>query len=439
LNDLIKTALDAGAADAMIAYSTSVGKSSSVRFGNVETKESGESSDISITIFAGSAADGFSVGSRDISLPLSRLDDIKEAVLLTVDDAKTAPVLRFAGILERKHIPAEYLRVKTKAGKGVLTWDQLTELALVAEKPALKSMGSKTKNHITNVDSAGAEQSFYNLYMLGSNGFKGTYSRTTTGVSVALIAEKGDQKQIDGEYKSAASLSVKDAQKIGRTAVKNTRSKLDPKLAMEGQFPIVFDRPVAVNLISAFTGAINGGAVIRNSTFLKDKMDQQVFSESVTIIADPLLKNGVNSRPFTEEGVPSKTTTLVENGVLKSWILGLRSARELELEPTGHGGNLYMKPGALSRKELIATVQDGFFVRETMGHGVNAVTGDFSLAASGSWIKNGKLSHAVESATISGNMKDMFMNITPANDINLAKPDKATMIPTLRIDGMTIR
>ena len=252
----------------------------------------------------------------------------------------------------------------------------------------------------------------------------------------------------DYEYSSTVWLSdLDDPAEVGRKAGENTIRRLNPKKAESAQLPIVYDPRVASSLIAHFSGAINGQSVARGTTFLADKMGKQVFADGITIVDDPLKKRGLRSKPFDGEGVQTKTRNLIDNGILTTWILDLATSRQLGLETTGHasrgtGGppspsatNVHLAVGNISKKDLIGAIDNGFYVTELIGMGVNNVTGDYSRGAGGFWIENGEIAYPVNEVTIAGNLKDMFMHMTPADDLEFKR---ATNAPTVRVDGMTI-
>jgi PmbA protein len=209
----------------------------------------------------------------------------------------------------------------------------------------------------------------------------------------------------------------------------------------------VFEPRVAASLVGNLAGAISGASIARGVSFLKDCMNKDVFAPGITIVDDPHRLRGLRSRPFDAEGVRNRRMALIENGVLKTWIMDCASAKQLGLQTTGHaargtGGppspsttNLYMEAGKISPAELMADVAQGLFVTELMGMGINMVTGDYSQGASGFWIENGEIAWPVSGVTIAGNLKDMFRQITPANDLVFRR---GTNAPTLRIEGMTV-
>jgi PmbA protein len=211
--------------------------------------------------------------------------------------------------------------------------------------------------------------------------------------------------------------------------------------------PVVFDRRVAGGLIGHLAGAINGSAVARKTSFLKDKLGQRLFAPGIRIIDDPLRKRGLRSRPFDGEGVATRPLAIVEDGVLTSWLLDSATARELSLVTTGHANrgvsstpspgpsNLHLEAGAHSPEALIADIAEGFYVTELIGMGVNQVTGDYSRGAGGFWIENGKRSYPVSEVTIAGHLLEMYGSLTPADDLEFRY---GTNAPTVRIEGLTV-
>ena len=211
--------------------------------------------------------------------------------------------------------------------------------------------------------------------------------------------------------------------------------------------PICAMPPKSAGLVGHFAGAISGAAIARGVSFLKDKMGEQIFAPGISIVDDPHRPRAQRSKPFDGEGVANRKRSLIEMGRLTTWLMDCASARQLGLETTGHaargtGGpphpsatNLYMEPGPLSPEALIADIEQGFYVTELMGMGVNGVTGDYSRGAAGFWIENGEIAYPVSEVTIAGNLKDIFLHLTPANDLEFRYGINA---PTCRIEGMTI-
>jgi PmbA protein len=222
---------------------------------------------------------------------------------------------------------------------------------------------------------------------------------------------------------------------------------LNPRKVESQQIPVVFDPRVSNSMLGHFVGAISGTSVARGTSFLKDRLGKQVFAPGITIVDDPHRPRGLASKPFDGEGVVNRQWLLADNGELTTWIMDSASARQLGLATTGHASrgtsgppspsttNLYMRPGTRGCDELLADIGSGLYVTELIGFGVNGVTGDYSRGAAGFWVDKGALSHPVSELTIAGNLKDMFLNMTPADDLTFRYGSNA---PTLRIDGLMV-
>ncbi|HEY3638971.1 MAG TPA: metallopeptidase TldD-related protein, partial [Rhizomicrobium sp.] len=281
-----------------------------------------------------------------------------------------------------------------------------------------------------------------------SEGFFGRYAGTSLSIGVAVLAGEGTAMERDYDSVSARhSTDLESSELVGKRAGERTIARLNPRKAKSQSVPVIFEPRVSAGLVGNFAGAISGASIARGVSFLKDSMGQEVFAPGISIIDDPHRLRGLRSKPFDGEGVRNQRVALIENGVLKTWILDCASAKQLGLQTTGHaargtGGppspsttNLYMEPGKLTPAQLIADIAEGFVVTELMGMGVNMVTGDYSQGASGFWIENGKIAYPVAGVTIAGNLKDMFRRLTPADDLEFRH---GTNAPTLRIEGMTV-
>jgi PmbA protein len=240
---------------------------------------------------------------------------------------------------------------------------------------------------------------------------------------------------------------MESPEKIGRTAGERALERLNPRKVSTRKVPVVFDRRVSGSLVSHLASAANGASVARKTSFLRDKMGEKLFADGIRIIDDPLRKRGLRSHPFDGEGVAGRKLALVDDGVLRSWILDCATARELGLATTGHAqrgvssvpspgaSNLHLEAGRLSPEALIADIKDGFYVTDLIGMGANMVTGDYSRGASGFWIENGKRTFAVSEVTIAGHLLDIFRTLTPANDLEFRY---GTNAPTVRLEGLTV-
>ena len=252
----------------------------------------------------------------------------------------------------------------------------------------------------------------------------------------------------DYDYSSAVFLEdLRNPAEVGQVAGTRTVRRLGARRPRTGRVPVVFAPRVARSLVGHLLAGINGGAIARGTSFLKDRMGEAVFAPGITIREDPHRPRGLKSRPCDAEGLATRPVGLVENGRLTTWLMDLRAARQLGLESTGHASrgpgssphpsasNVFLTPGAISPEDLVADIKDGFYVIELAGQGVNMVTGDYSRGAAGFWIENGEIAYPVNECTIAGSLPAMFANMTAADDLELRY---GTDSPTLRVEGMTV-
>jgi len=434
LDSLIRAARTAGAdaADALLVESVSSGVS--YRLGKLEDVERSESSDLGLRVFVGNRV-AF-VSSTDFSA-----DRLKELPERAVAMARLAPEDKYAGLappeLLTKTFPNLDLEDPEEPSAG-----ELIERARTVESAAMAVKG------ITNSEGGGASFGRTAIALSTSEGFRGTYAGTTQNIGVAVLAGEGTSMERDYDYSSARySADLRKPEDVGKRAGERAIARLNPRQVSSQKVPVVFDQDSASGLLGHFAGAISGASIARGVSFLKDKMGANIFTPGIDIIDDPHRIRGLRSKPFDGEGVGNAKQLLIENGVLKCWLLDTASARQLGLTSNGHaargtGGppspsttNLYMAPGKLSHDELIADIKQGIYVTELMGFGVNGVTGDYSRGAAGFWIENGKIAYPVSGVTIAGNLKDMFRNLTPANDLEFRH---GTNAPTVRVEGMTL-
>ncbi len=275
----------------------------------------------------------------------------------------------------------------------------------------------------------------------------GTNTYVFTSEGEALVLDPGPVIE-EHMLEIVAQLSdLTPAGEIGRSDGEKAVRKLGPRKVGSARVPVVYDRRVAGSILGHLAGAINGAAIARGTSFLKDRMNETIFPEGITIVDDPHRKRGLRSKAFDGEGVANGRRDVVASGRLTTWLLDLRSARQLGLESTGHAArgtsappapaasNFYMAPGTESRDALIAGIDSGLYVSELIGFGVNAITGDYSRGAAGFWIEKGALTYPVSEITVAGNLNDIFAHLTPADDLEFRY---GTDAPTLRIDGLTV-
>ncbi len=434
LADLITNAKDAGAgaADAVLFKSASL--SLAQRLGAPEGLERAESDDLGLRVFVGKRQ--AIVSSTDIS-PRALAELAERAVAM----ARAAPEDPHCGLAEppllAREVPDLDLCDAREPGP-----EELAERARRAEDAARAVKG------VSNSEGAEANWSLSRVSMAASNGFTGSYAVTRHGFGVSVLAGEGTGMERDYDFSSAVhAADLKDAEEIGRSAGEKAVARLNPRKVRTAKVPVVYDPRVAGGLLRHLAGAINGTAVARGTSFLKDRMGKALFRASLAIVDDPHRKRGLRSKPFDGEGCANEGRNVVERGTLRTWLLDLRSARQLGLATTGHAArgtsappapaptNLYLEPGPVTPTELMSDIESGLYVTELIGMGVNTVTGDYSRGAAGFWIEKGEIAYPVSELTVAGNLTAMFANLAPANDLEFRYGIDA---PTLRIDGMTV-
>ena len=434
LADLMKwaTAAGADAADALYVQGESI--SVAQRLGKREKLESSEGRDLGLRVF---------VGKRQAFVSSTDFDPaaLKTLAGRAVDMARAVPEDPVCGIAPEELLATRWpdLDLDDKRRPSAKA---LLELAAEAEDAARSVKG------VTNSEGAEAGWGRTSVMLAASNGFSGGYRRSGYSLSCAVLAGEGTGMERDYEWSSAVHFGdLMAPARVGRNAGKFAVARLNPKKAVSARLPVIYDRRVSGGLLGHLAGAINGRAVARGTSFLKDRMDQQVFAKGIRILDNPHRKRGLGSRPFDAEGLPTKRYAVIDDGVLTTWFLDLAAARQLNLKPTGHAArgtsgppspttsNFYLEKGELSPDELIADIKSGLFITDLIGFGVNGVTGDYSRGASGFWIENGKKAWPVSGITVAGNLKEMFLNLAPASDLQFKS---STNAPTVRIEGMTI-
>lgn len=434
LDDLIQRARRAGAdaADALLVDAASL--SLSTRLGQPEGLERSEAGDLGLRVFVGRRM--AVVSSTDRS-PRMLAELAERAVAM----ARAVPEDPFCGIADPDQVTRDWIDLDL-LDPTEPTADELIAAARATEDAARAVAG------VTNSDGGDASWSRSSVTLVASNGFAGGYGVSRRSLSVSVLAGEGTGMERDYDYHSTIYGSdLESPEEIGRRAGRKTVAKLNPRKVKSQAVPIIFDPRLSGGFVGTFCGAISGAAIARGTSFLKDRLGKDVFASGIRIVEDPHVRRGMRSKPFDAEGLANHRRNLIEDGVLTTWILDLRSSRQLGLSPTGHATrgtsgppapsptNVYMEAGTLSPKELMADIQQGLYVTEMMGQGVNGVTGDYSRGAAGFWIENGEIAYPVSEITIAGNMKDMYRRLTPANDLRLRHGIDA---PTLRIDGMTV-
>ncbi len=406
----------------------------SMREGSIEKLEQAEAREVGLRVFIGQS-------SAMISGSVLTADAIRRLAETAVAAARLAPPDPFAGLAAAELLAASAENLDL-VSDTLPDAAHLKDLSLRAERAALGVKG------VSKSGGAGASASDNAVALVTSNGFARGYRKTSCGVSVSAIAGDGTAMERDYDYSAAIHFGdLRSPEEVGLEAGRRAIRRSNPRKLDSQAVPVIFDRRVASSLVGHLVGAINGASITRGTSFLKDRLGQKVLAAELNIVDDPLRRRGLASRPFDGEGLSVCRRKIVDNGMLTSWVLDLRSARQLGLPPTGQGSrglnsppgpatsNLHMEPGTVTPDELRRTMRRGLYVTELIGMGVNLITGDYSRGASGFWIEDGELAYPVSEITIAGNLKDMLLSITPASDLEFRS---STNAPTCLVEGLTI-
>jgi PmbA protein len=421
----------ADAADALAVRSVSLAVE--VREGAVEESERSEGDEVGLRVFVGRRQ--AVVSSNDVKADVAGLAERAVAM------ARAAPEDPFAGLAD----PAQLARDIPDLD---LLDPDLPSVTLLEERARRAESAALTVEGVTKSGGASASAGIGGMVLVTSQGFRGAYLNSGQSVSMTAIAGEGTAMERDYDYSSALhGADLEPPEKVGRSAGERTVERLNPRKVDTKRVPVVFDRRVAGSLVGHLAGAINGSAVARKTSFLKDRLGERLCRSGIDVIDDPRRRRGLRSRPFDAEGVATRRLAVVEDGVLKSWFLDSATGRELGFATTGHAqrgvsstpspgaSNLHLSAGADTPEALLADIADGFYVTDLIGMGVNQVTGDYSRGASGFWIENGRRSYPVSEMTIAGNLVVMFRTLSPANDLEFRF---GTNAPTLRVEGLTV-
>jgi PmbA protein len=399
---LLDSARARGASSAEVSCSEERGLNVNVRMGAVETVESTRDRGIGVTVYFGQRKGSASTADlREESLEAT-VEQACAIARYTEDDAA-------AGLADAALMAKEFPDLDSWH-PWALDADHAVDLALACE-----AAGHEADARIANSDGASVGSGESVAVYANSHGFFGRERSTQHSIGCALIAGQGDDMQRDGWYSSALARDDLEAPvAIGRHAAERTVARIAPRSLATGETPVLFSAEVARSLIGHLLGAISGGALYRRASFLLDHAGQRIFPEWFSIGEHPLLKRGLRSAAFDAEGVATRESPLVRDGVLERYVLGSYSARKLGLQTTANAGgvhNLAVAANAGGFDELLRNLPRGLLVTELMGQGVNPVTGDYSRGAGGFWVENGAIAYPVDGITIAGNLKDVFARI----------------------------
>jgi PmbA protein len=437
--DLVKRAMSQGATAAEAVVREGDEFSTLVRLGQVETLKEAGSRSVGVRVFFGKRT--ASTYSSDFSREgLDRM--LKSALEL----AKITSEDPFGGIPDADQLgqlsgDLDLFHEDVYSLPGA----ERIEYARRAEKAALDF-----DPRIKNSEGGSFDAATGRKVLANSHGFVGEYRRSYCSVAAIPIAQD-DQGNMQRDYWYSVARTMgklESAEHVGKVAAQRTIRRLGGRKVKTANVPVIFDPMVATSILEHIFEGVNGDSVYRGASFLAGKLNQKIAGDNVTIIDDGTIVGGFGTSPFDGEGIPTRRTLVVENGVLKSYLLNTYTAKKLGLKTTGNAsrglagtpgigpGNYFLQPGKRTPKEMIADVKEGLYVTEFLGHGANLVTGDYSRGASGLWISGGELTYPVEEITVAGNLKEMFMNISEiASDLEFRG---SVASPTLRIDGLTV-
>jgi len=437
--DIVRRAMAGGATAAECVIREGDEFSTVVRMGQVETlKESGSKS-IGVRVFSGKRA--ASTYSSDFSR-----DGLDRMVKSALELAKITSEDPFSGLPDPAQLGAIAGDLDLySADVYSLPGEERIDYARRAEKAALDF-----DPRIKNSEGGSFDAATGHKILANSHGFVGEYQRSYCSVAAVPIAQSDNgAMQRDYWYAVARSLNrLESPEHVGKVAAERTIRRLGARKVKTAHVPVVFDPLVATSIIGHIFEGVEGDSVYRGASFLAGKLGEKIASHRVTVIDDGTMPGGFGTSPFDGEGVPTRRTVVVENGVLKSYLLNTYTAKKLGLQTTANAsrglagtpgigpGNYFLQPGTKTPQQIISEIQDGLYVTEFLGHGANLVTGDYSRGASGLWISGGELTFPVEEITVAGNLKEMFFNISEiGNDLEFRG---AMACPTIRIDGLTV-
>ena len=434
---LLHAARKAGAtdADAMAVDGTAI--SVDVRQGRLEQAERAEGIEIGLRVL---------IGQRQACVSASDVSDrtIAEMAERAVAMAREAPEDDSIGLASPDQLARNW-----NAAALELSDPAADPSAAALESDARQAESSAlTVKGISQVDSASASYARRRIHIAASNGFSGGYGRTSRSISAVAITGEGLHMERDWAAESRTfQAELPDAKTIGQLAAERTLARAGAQRPKTGAYPVIFDERVAASLIGHILSASNGTAIVRGASWLRDAMGAQVLPKGLTISEDPHRARIPGSRPFDAEGLPTQARNIVEDGILTGWTLDLGTARRLGLAstacatrgpsspPSPGNSNITLTPGTKTRAQLIADMGTGMLITSFLGASINPTTGDYSRGASGFWVENGQIAGPVNECTIAGNLRDMLMRLTPAND---ARPHLSHRIPSLLVEGLTL-
>ena len=414
-----------GSTSASVIVANSVSENVKVRNRKLDGSERSENLSLTLTTYIGKKK--ASISSTDIKE--SNLDKLIERC---VDSAKVTPIDEYNSLPDKElHFKGE--KNLNLYDKTHLTNEEKINFIKEAEETAF------SHDKIVNTNGSGFSESKSNFILANSNGFIDGYKTSNFTAYCEVVSKSNGSMERDYEYSSKRFYEdLLTPKQIGESAAKLAISKLNPKKIASDKMDIIFDRRIAQNLLSTFASAISSSTIAKGTTFLKDSLDKKIFNDQINIVDKADIKKGNGSRYFDSEGVKIDELNLVENGILRDFLVETYSGKKINRKSNGRSSgttNLYFKNGTQSFDQLINSSNKVLYINETIGRGANIITGDYSVGASGIMIENGKFTYPVSEITIAGNLNDMFQNITLADDIEFKY---STNSPTMLIFDMTV-
>ncbi len=428
-------AAGADAADAIAVDGTSV--SIDVLAGKLEHAERSEGIEIGLRVILGTRQ-------ACVSASDTARRTIEEMAERAVAMAREAPSDPTVGLAD----PAQLGQVRDAAGLDLFDATPEPDPAMLQDDAARAEAAALAVKGISQVQAASAGYGRRYVHLAASNGFSGGYGRTDRALSCVAITGSGTAMERDyfGDMRIHQS-DLMSPEEIGRIAAERTVERAGSRKPPTGAFPVVYDERISSALIGHLIQAINGTAIARGASWLRDALGEQVLPKGISLIEDPLRPRTSGSRPFDAEGLATRARDLVADGILTGWTLDLATGRKLGMDSTGNAargpssppspsvGNATLTPGAQSREELLADMGTGLLITSMIGSSINATTGDYSRGASGFWVENGQIAYPVNECTVAGNLRDMLLTLRPAND---ARPHLSRRVPSCLIEGLTI-
>ena len=421
----IDTAKKLGATDSNAFVMHSI--SETVNFRNKKLDESDRSDNLGVTLTT-------YIGKKKSTISSSNLTEtnIKNLIERCIETTKITPEDEFNSLPDKELLAREINDLNLYDDNHIENEKKIDYLKEV-ENSAFES------KEIINTET-GFSENKSNFILANSYGFLNGYKSSSFSASCVAVA-KDTNNNMERDYEFTSKCHLDDMLKpkeIGSIAAKKTIEKLNPQKIKSEKISVVFDRRISKGILSTLAGAISASAIARGTSFLKEKLNKEIFSSSINVLDKPNITKGLGSRYFDSEGVKSEELKLVDQGVLKHYLVDTYYGKKLNLKSNGRcdgTSNLFFENGAISYQDLLKLNQRILYVTETIGHGTNLVTGDYSVGATGFIIENGVFKHPVSEITIAGNFKDIFKNITLANDLEFKY---ATNAPTMLIEGMVV-